>query len=213
MARTLKQSGTWERSLHSQAVSIADTPQNEQGRARRKYDGTARLWLNVKEYNGFPDAVSKAIQDEYAIDAATAEGILSVVYEWHTERFWEDADECARYVLFGDESGALLMHTKEGHSKAKIESGGRSGGWLSVDWAPLTECAEYGSDRRLTAAERRLFLKFARQVGSCLDYLLSLEAVSETVAGNTHVWDITPKAEREREQYRAAFAEQTRGAE
>lgn len=198
---------SWEYKLYRQAREHRDSATHW-----RSYDHRGRkFYLNVKDYNGFPSDFSDRLCARYRIDQGTAAEILETVYRWHQEIFWEDADESARFLFLKDESGWGVP------AKDRIiESGGRGGGWVTARVPILSdkELSETPAGLKAgSAKDWRIVVKWARSVGSIVDYLLSWEAVLETVKGNGAAWDLEEPEDREVREFSETYGELARASD
>ena len=142
-----------------------------------------RWYMDCKELYGAGadlDTLASELAAEWDADAATIRKELENVYEWHREQWWEQADESARYIFNGDESGTLQMNSREWDARAIIVQGGRSGGWVSANVPELAGDRE----RALTTRQARKVRKWARSLGENADYLASAESLRESWEAN-----------------------------
>lgn len=167
--------GPWEKDLTAQAEIIIAGDDSGHRRGGQAYPWTG-WYLNIKDYRFDSKSIRAAIQARWEVD--DIEAMILRTHEQHQEQFIEDADECFRYSILGDESGKWPLNTSEWHEKTKTATGGRSGGWLTFDWAPLRE-REAGE--AMDPADAEQFRALCKNIGKSADYWSSVEAFLETI--------------------------------
>lgn len=193
-----KSMGKWERRAYEWAQNLNTSERTSEWRGGHNYGRSAQWCFCVKVYDVpavSSGAVEKALKDKYVLDDAQATEFIESCQEDLSRDCWDSMDESVRFHLFGDESGWGAPRDKR-----KAHSGGRSGGWLLIDWEPLKQ-----DERDLTRDERRKLTKAMRGIGGSIDYALSVEAFMQQA--EYEEWETREHAANERE--RSAFAELT----
>lgn len=114
--------------------------------------------INVKCYNYIH---SRKVQEKFKCSEKTADKALEFAFESAQERFWEDAQEEAKEIIW------------EG---VKIYSAGRSGGWLIAQ--------KLGDVKDWDAIALSKWRKFVKYVENEIKYLCSEEYVLEEIEAN-----------------------------